>query len=325
MKRKKHLIVGEILIYRCILALTILIISIESLLASDESFLPVGRNCEILKHIGYSLCYSEKHEQALWVAYELTNKEVHGRYSRTNDFRSDGRIATGSATIRDYKGSGYDRGHLAPAGDMKWSSASMSESFFMSNMSPQIPGFNRGIWKKLESQVRNWAIDNSIIYVVTGPIFKENIGSIGVNKVTIPGFYYKVILDYLGPEIKAIGLILRHQSSKEFLESFAVTVDRVEVLTGIDFFADLPDNIEEELESKIDISKWNFKQKNKTYKPSEVKRTTKRKTKQDLKGGTYWITINSGIRHNPTCRWYENSKGRPCAIKEGRACKVCGG
>jgi endonuclease G, mitochondrial len=285
-----------------------------------------NKRLEIVNHIAYDLGYSEEHEQAAWVSYALTKKEVQTKVTkRTNNFRFDGLVLTGSAALSDYKGSGYDRGHLAPAADMAWSNQAMSESFFLSNMSPQIIGFNRGIWKKLESQVRNWAIDNSIIYVVTGPIFDENIGSIGVNEVTIPGFYYKVILDYLGPEKKAIGLILRHQSSKEFLESFAVTVDRVEVLTGIDFFADLPDNIEEELESKIDISKWNFKQKNKTYKPSEVKRTTKRKTKQDLKGGTYWITINSGIRHNPTCRWYENSKGRPSTIKEGRACKVCGG
>jgi endonuclease G, mitochondrial len=297
-----------------------------NVVAQTFNYLPAEINGhQTLTYTQFTISYNEEHEQADWVAYELTDDEATKHGDRCNCFKKDNNVTTGSATKADYRSTGFDRGHLCPAADNNMSEQANEESFLMSNMSPQIPGFNRGIWKKLESQVRNWAIDNSIIYVVTGPIFKENIGSLGVNKVTIPGFYYKVILDYHGPEIKAIGLILRHQSSKESLESFAVTVDRVEVLTGIDFFADLPDNIEEELESNIDISKWNLKQKNKTYKPSEVKLTTKRKTKQYLKGGTYWITTNSGIRHNPTCRWYENSKGRPGTIKEGRACKVCGG
>jgi len=211
---------------------------------------------QIIKHIGYTLSYSEEHEQAKWVAYDLTRQEVYGTIRRTNDFREDPLVTTGSATKADYKGSGYDRGHLAPAADMKWSQKAMSESFFMSNMSPQKPRFNRGIWKKLEGQVRKWAISNDEIYVVTGPILEEGLLTIGINNVSAPGAYFKVILDYKAPEIKAIGFILPNQSSKQPLKTYAVSVDFVEDRTGIDFFYKLPDDIENRLESTFDLSKW---------------------------------------------------------------------
>ena len=110
-----------------------------------------------ISHLGYTLSYNEKHEQASWVAYELTAGELRGTIARTDNFKADASVTTGSASLADYRGSGFDRGHLAPAADMKWSREVMSESFFMSNMSPQEPGFNRGIWKKLEGKVRDWA------------------------------------------------------------------------------------------------------------------------------------------------------------------------
>ena len=109
------------------------------------------------------------------VAYELTAQEVQGIVSRSDDFRADPEIITGSAALVDYRGSGYDRGHLAPAADMKWSEEAMSESFYMSNMSPQAPGFNRGIWKSLESRVRSWAVENGTVYVVTGGILSPGL------------------------------------------------------------------------------------------------------------------------------------------------------
>ena len=128
---------------------------------------------EIIQHVGYVLKYNENYEQAEWVAYQLTIEEVNGKYERSNNFRKDPHVSTGSATLPDYKGSGYDRGHIIPATDMKWSPDAISASFFMSNMSPQDPSFNRGIWKKLEGQVRKWAIENREIYVVTGPVLTE--------------------------------------------------------------------------------------------------------------------------------------------------------
>ena len=209
---------------------------------------------------------------------------------RTNDFRIDYKVKTGSASLSDYKGSGYDRGHLAPAGDMKWSSTVMSESFYMSNMSPQKPGFNRGIWKKLEGSVRNWAQDNSEIYVVTGPILTGSNSAIGSNQVTIPNYYYKVILDYKEPELKGIGFILLHEKSSSLLKSFAVSIDEVERRTGIDFYHSLPDSIEEQIESSIDVSKWSFRSSSSSSGSSTYK------TKQEKLKGHPRININTASK-----------------------------
>ena len=213
---------------------------------------------EIVKHFGYTLSYNEKHEQANWVAYELTATETKKTVERSNDFRPDEVIRTGSATNDDYQGSGYDRGHLAPAADMGWSEKAMEESFFYSNMSPQAPSFNRGIWKRLEEQVRQWAVDNQSIYVVTGPVLTDNLPTIGYDKVSVPRYYYKVILDYTKPELKGIGFILPNASSTLPLQSFAVPIENVERKTGINFFSALPDEQEEAIEKKICLSCWSW-------------------------------------------------------------------
>lgn len=214
----------------------------------------------IICHTGYSLLYNETHEQANWVAYQLTKEELVKIADRTDKFIPDPKVKTGTADNLDYKGSGYDRGHLAPAGDMSWSTSSMAESFYFSNMSPQKPGFNRGIWKNLEEQVREWAEEYNCLYIVTGPVLTEGLQSIGENKVSIPNYYYKVILDYTEPGIKAIGFLMPNESSKETLEHFAVSIDHIEKITGIDFFPLLPDEQETELEKSTCISCWNWKQ-----------------------------------------------------------------
>ncbi|MFN5333694.1 MAG: DNA/RNA non-specific endonuclease, partial [Bacteroidota bacterium] len=140
----------------------------------------------IIFHTGFAFLYNEKHEQASWVAYQLTREETNSIYSRTNKFIPDPLVKSQTANDNDYLGSGYDRGHLAPASDMGWSATTMTESFYYSNMSPQVPSFNRGIWKKLEEQVRTWAIEYDTIYVVTGPVLKDSLPTIGKNKVSIP-------------------------------------------------------------------------------------------------------------------------------------------
>ncbi len=134
---------------------------------ASTTFTSHTSNHQIIEHSAYILQYNEKYEHAEWVIYLLTQDRVADSFERTDNFRPDPKVITGSASLADYKGSGYDRGHLAPAADMKWSENVMSESFFMSNMSPQKPGFNRGIWKSLESIVRTWAIENNEIYIVT--------------------------------------------------------------------------------------------------------------------------------------------------------------
>ncbi len=215
-------------------------------------------DAEIVRHTGFVLKYSEEHEQAEWVAYLLTLSEVEAEdFQRTDNFRVDPQISTGSATLDGYRGSGYDRGHFAPAGDFRWSSSAMSDTFFLSNMSPQSPSFNRGVWKKLENRVRTWALENDEIYVVTGPVLADGpFETIGPNEVAVPKRYYKVILDYKEPEIKAIAFILPNKRSTEALSSFAVTIDEVERITGLDFFHLLPDDIEELLESSLNRVLW---------------------------------------------------------------------
>lgn len=213
----------------------------------------------VINHHGYTLSYNEKYEQANWVAYKLTAAETYKNVSRINNFHEDTEVKSGSATDSDYKGSGYDRGHLAPAADMSWSQQSMSESFLYSNMSPQKPGFNRGIWKRLEEQVRQWAIDNEAIYVVSGPILQPNLPTIGENKVAVPMYYYKVLLDYTQPELKGISFIIPNESSTLSLQSFAVPIDSVENLVGIDFFPALPDELETKIEKSVCLTCWSWK------------------------------------------------------------------
>lgn len=213
----------------------------------------------IVIHTGYSLLYNEEYEQANWVAYELTKEETKKQFKRGNKFMVDPLITTGSADNADYARSGYDRGHMAPAADMSWSEITMKESFYYSNMSPQVPAFNRGIWKSLEELVRTWAIENEAIYVVTGPVLTKGLPTIGHDKVAVPAYYYKVILDYTEPGIKGIGFILPNEGSGEPLQNFAVSIDSVESVTGIDFFPLLPDEQEKHIERTLSVNDWSWK------------------------------------------------------------------
>ena len=213
---------------------------------------------EVIYHTGYSLVYKEEHEQASWVAYELTKEETNNIYGRTDKFLVDPLVKTGTANDADYSGSGYDRGHLAPAADMGWSEVTEAESFYYSNMSPQEPGFNRGVWKKLEDLMRTWAVENNSIYIVTGPILTDGLTTIGPDKVSVPKYYYKVILDYTEPDIKAIGFLLPNSSQSGLLQNFVVSIDSIESFSGIDFFPKLPDNQERNLEKSITIDKWSW-------------------------------------------------------------------
>ena len=224
---------------------------------------------KIISHTGYSLLYNEKYKQANWVAYELTKQETNKIFERSNNFISDPKVKSVNAFDKDYKGSGYDKGHLAPAADMGWSATTMTESFYYSNMSPQQQGFNRGIWKKLEELVRTWAIENQAVYVVTGPVLSKGLSTIGYNKIAVPNYYYKVILDYKEPNIKGIGFILPNESSKSLLQNYAVSIDSVEKVTGIDFFYLLKDQEENLIEKELCINCWSWKsQKNSAEKIS---------------------------------------------------------
>ena len=223
--------------------------------------IPRGGKGEIIKHTGYTLSYSEEYEVPEWVAYELTREEVVTQsVERKDNFREDKAVSTGSATLNDYKKSGYDRGHMAPAADFRWSFDAMNDTFYLSNMCPQTHAFNAGIWSDLEEAIRSIAYEDETIYVVTGPVLTDGpYETIGENNVAVPKYFYKVVLDYSAPTVKAIGFILPHENSKEPLSYFAVTVDEVEEKTGLDFFPLLPDEEEERLESSLDTTLWALK------------------------------------------------------------------
>ncbi|MCK4750726.1 MAG: DNA/RNA non-specific endonuclease [Bacteroidales bacterium] len=213
----------------------------------------------IRSYAGFDLGYNEAFEQASWVAYVLTRREiVSGHVNRTDNFRADTSISTGSASLADYRGSGFDRGHLAPAADMKWSQTAMSESFLLSNMSPQAPSFNRGIWRKLEEQVREWVLEKDSLYVLTGPILEQIDTFIGDSKVGVPGYYFKVLVDLSPPDHSFIAFLLPNARSTGNLLGFAISVDSLEKFTGYDFFASAPDqDVVEWLEGHLELSGWN--------------------------------------------------------------------
>jgi endonuclease G, mitochondrial len=221
--------------------------------------LPAGAGCDqLVKHTAYTLCYSEKDEQARWVAYRLTKQMCDSNnVQRKDKFIPDPLVATGSAVTADYKNSGYDRGHLCPAGDMNWSRQTMEESFYMSNMSPQLHEFNAGIWEKLEGRVRKWAVRRGEVFVVTGGVLTSGLKTIGMkNKVSVPGYFYKIIYSAQnGPS--AIAFIIPNDACKgKSYTDFAVTVDSVEKLTGIDFFPQLSDSVENGMEGRLPKSEW---------------------------------------------------------------------
>jgi endonuclease G, mitochondrial len=211
---------------------------------------------QIVTQSAFTLSWNKNHKHANWVAYHLTKDKVKPGVERTNKFIPDPSILSGTANNGDYAKSGYDRGHLAPAADMSWSAKTMSESFYYSNISPQVPGFNRGVWKVLEEHVRTWAVENKAVHVVTGPVLTEGLPSIGANKISVPQFYYKVVLDIDTPGIKGIGFILPNAMSSKSLDRFAVTIDSVERFTGINFFPLITATEEELIERKINLKEW---------------------------------------------------------------------
>ena len=224
----------------------------DSISNSKKSYtdflLPELTKSQIVVHQIYTLSYSEKDEQAEWVAYKLFKNSINNSVKRKGNFRKDLKVITGSASLNDYKKSGYDRGHLAPAKAMSFSNETMSESFYMSNMSPQKPSFNRGVWKKLEEKVRSWISISDSLYIVTGPVLSNPLGKIGENMVTIPNSYYKSIIRFKNNELFGVGFLLKNEKSKNELASFVVSIDSIEKRTGLNFFYKLDSVVQNRIE-----------------------------------------------------------------------------
>lgn len=211
-----------------------------------------------VKHELFTLSYNEAYELASWAAYRLTPELAKATGTYKEKFIEDPLVSTGSASVKDYKDAGFIMGQLVPPEDLVLSPAAAQETFFTSNTVPLKPVFNKNIWKKLELLIREWAKEGNTLYLACGPVLSDApFGTFGPNKISIPQRYYKVVLDVSGE--RAIGFVFRNNVASGALKAFAVSVDEVEKLTGIDFFTELEDGLESKVESSSDFTKWNFR------------------------------------------------------------------
>lgn len=214
----------------------------------------------IIRHRAYSISFNKSLIIPNWVAYEFTKDELNGDFSRTGlNFNPDPDCKYKQATDDDYYKSGYEKGHMANAEDMSWDFDVLKESFYYTNAIPQKKNLNTGRWKVAENKVRKWVENYDTLFVVSGGIINNNVKYIGKNKVGVPDEFYKVILVFTQKYQKGIGFIISQDSPKIPLEKFATSIDEVEKRTGIDFFYQLPDNIENKIEKSYNINDWIWK------------------------------------------------------------------
>lgn len=215
-----------------------------------------GTTEQQIAHTGYTTSYNKDWRIPNWVAWELTKPEANGKGKRNGGFCPDPKVKGKSAETYDYSRSGYDRGHMAPAGDMKWSDQAMQESFYLSNICPQSKPLNNGLWKVLEERTRGWAKHHGGVFVCCGPIMDRHPRTIGKGKVAVPRAFFKVLCIRKGNFYHAIGFIFPNTDCAGDIWRYACTVDQVEEQTGHDFFFALPNNIESAMESTWDPKFW---------------------------------------------------------------------
>jgi endonuclease G len=246
--KKKFMLICWLLLFVC---------SLEQSAAQEFQYMPTVKKGVLIKHIYYTLSYVHKYKDAEWVAYRLTDEMIQGSAVRHDNFCVDAMVPGGTAGPDNYPGKDYDRGHLCPADDMSFSQSATDTTFYMSNMTPQMGSFNRGIWKKLEEKVRGWVKKYKELYIISGPILNNKLQRIGPKKdISVPKEFYKVILVYTQAEKKMIAFIIPHKKESAALATFAVPVDSVEKRTGINFFPDLPDSLEKKLEKAVVLDGW---------------------------------------------------------------------
>lgn len=211
-----------------------------------------GRTEQIIKHTGYTVSYNEDWKIPNWVAYELTAAEVGGDEPRSNKFVPDPDVWGETATVFDYKGKGYDRGHMAPAADMKWSRKAMKESFYFSNICPQNHNLNAGDWRILEEKARDWAVKYGSVYIVCGPVVANENRTIGEG-VVVPSGFFKVVLRRLpSGKFTTLGFFYANKAGHKPLESYIYTVDEIETISEIDLLPSVPDRAKEQ----VNLQEW---------------------------------------------------------------------
>jgi endonuclease G len=222
----------------------------------DDRFLPSSTTGVLVRHAYFDLSYSEKHEQAEWVAYELKKEHLAKAEFERPYFVQDRKVKTESADWRNYKNSGFDRGHLCPAGDRRFNYDAYHETFLTSNISPQDHDFNAGIWNRLEQKIRYWVNRKDELYVITGGVLKNGLKSIGDEEVSVPEEFFKIVVDRDGDSYRAIAFLIPNEGTSASFYDYTVSIDAIERKTGLDFLRGLNDTIEQSLESTVDRSGW---------------------------------------------------------------------
>ncbi|MBO0343141.1 MAG: DNA/RNA non-specific endonuclease [Bacteroidota bacterium] len=224
----------------------------------ESDYLPNSTTGEVVEHSYYTFSYSEPFEQAEWVAYILKKEHLTYDDRERPYFIEDPKVKTKSADWRNYRGSGYDRGHLVPAGDRRFSEQAYNETFYTSNISPQDNYFNAGIWNRLEQKVRTWCKKYGDLMVVTGGVLEFGLAEIGEEGVDVPQTFYKIVLRGNGEGAKVVAFLIPASETDEPLENFLVSIDVIEKKTGIDFFEKQPKAWQSKIESKVDARGWKF-------------------------------------------------------------------
>ncbi|MCT8340550.1 DNA/RNA non-specific endonuclease [Flavobacteriaceae bacterium TK19130] len=221
-----------------------------------NAYIPTSTTGEVIRHNYYTLSYSEAHEQAEWVAYELNKEHLKNNDFERPYFIQDRKVSSGSADWRSYKNSGYDRGHLVAAADREFEYNAFHETFLTSNISPQNHDFNSGIWNRLEQKVRYWAEKYDGVFVVSGGVLQPGLKTIGSERVSVPEKFYKIVVDASTQPPKAIAFLIPNKPSSRSYFEYVVTIDSLETITGIDFFPGLETSVQNMLEGTIDKRAW---------------------------------------------------------------------
>lgn len=224
--------------------------------ALDFARNPEGTPEQIVEYEGFRVSFNPENKTPNWVAWELLGSETDGEETRYNTFWQDTEV-DGCPAHSDYTHSGYDRGHMCPSADQKWSRQAMIDCFSMANMTPQDHSLNAGAWATLEKKERLWAKRDSAIVIIAGPIYtpsdNQRIGNAGVR---VPSAFYKVMIAPYLSEPRGIGFIYPNSSAPGNMQNYSMTIDQVEEITGIDFFYNLPDDIETAIESTASFKEW---------------------------------------------------------------------
>lgn len=216
---------------------------------------PRGMNDTLVKYDAFDVHFNSERGIANCALYEITSSELNGSAERGSGFTADPGVK-GCPQPDDYAGSGFDRGHLVPAGDLKWSETAMRQSFLLTNVGPMHKALNEGGWAKLEEKVREWTVRDSALLVFTGPVVSDSDTTLASGRVKVPSAYYKVIMAPCVRPMRAIAFIYPNGHSGGRLQQYAVSVDEVERRTGLDFFLTLPEEEQQRLESPVNLDAW---------------------------------------------------------------------